>query len=72
MSIPVKLSSELVSSAKIAAETAVRSVPKQIEYWAKVGKIADENPNLPLALVKDILTAQAEINSGEFTEYQFG
>lgn len=71
MPMPVKLSDELINSAKITAAATERSVPKQIEYWAAIGKVAEENPDLPLSLVKDIWLAREEINNGEFTEYQF-
>ncbi len=72
MPMPVKLSDKLINAAKIMAATTERSVPKQIEYWAAIGKIAEENPDLPLSLVKDICLAREEINRGEFTAYQFG
>lgn len=53
----VNLSDELVESAKIHARAFSRSVPKQIEFWAKVGKAADENPDLPYEFIKDIFLA---------------
>ena len=49
-----------------------RTAPKQIEYWAQIGKIADENPDLTLGFVKDILTGMKEADSGDVSEYQFG
>jgi hypothetical protein len=36
------------------------SVPKQIEYWSKIGKIAQENPDLPFSLIREILIADQE------------
>lgn len=33
------------------------SVPKQIEYWSQIGKIAQENPNLPFSLDREITIA---------------
>ncbi|MES2307696.1 MAG: hypothetical protein V4507_02450 [Verrucomicrobiota bacterium] len=41
MGTTVKLSDELVSSAKRSGSVAKRSVPAQIEYWAKLGRIAE-------------------------------
>lgn len=46
-----------------------RSVPKQIEYWSQIGKIAAENPDLPYSVIRDILIADQEEPVGE---YQFG
>ena len=38
MGTPIKLSDELIEAAKQAAEKRFRSVPKQIEYWAHLGR----------------------------------
>ena len=32
----------------------------QIEFWAKVGKAALDNPDLPVDFVRDLLIARAE------------
>jgi hypothetical protein len=44
-------------------------VPKQIEYWSRIGKIAEENPDLPFAMIRDILIAEQEEAT---SEYRFG
>lgn len=69
MSVNVKLSESLVAEAKRYAQTQHRSVPKQIEYWSQIGKIAEENPDLPFTIIRDILIADQEEPTGE---YQFG
>lgn len=69
MSINVKLSESLVEQAKHYAVIQHRSVPKQIEYWSQLGKIAEENPDLPFSVIREILIADQEAPSGE---YQFG
>lgn len=69
MSINVKLSAALVDQARRYAAIEHRSVPKQIEYWSRIGKIAEENPDLPFAMIRDILIADQEEPAGE---YQFG
>ncbi len=38
MGVPIKISDELVEAAKEAAAKRFRSVPKQIEYWAHLGR----------------------------------
>ena len=69
MSINVKLSDSLVEQARAYGHIEHRSVPKQIEYWSQIGKIAAENPDLPFSVVRDILIADQEEPVGE---YQFG
>jgi hypothetical protein len=49
-----------------------RSVTGQIEHWAKIGKCAEENPDLTYRLIKDILIGIEELDQGESTEYSFG
>ena len=69
MSINVKLSEALVDQAKLYASVEHRSVPKQIEYWSQIGKIAVENPDLSFSTIQAILRADQEEPNGE---YQFG
>jgi hypothetical protein len=66
MSINVKLSEQLVNEAKSHAQVQHRSVPKQIEYWSRIGKIAEENPDLPFFMIRDILIADQEEPVGEY------
>lgn len=72
MSVALKLSDELVEMAKTHAAAAQRSVPKQIEYWARLGKAVDDNPELPLQFIKDTLLALQEEKAGQVSAYQFG
>lgn len=60
MATTIKLSDELVREARRYADVYSRSVPKQIEYWSRIGKIAEENPDLPYSFIKDILIALEE------------
>lgn len=69
MAINVKLSEKLVEQARLNGRAQHRSVPKQIEYWSQIGKIAEENPDLPFQMIRDILLSMQE----EATEeYRFG
>ncbi len=72
MSNAVKISEELLNSAKLYAKVQHRSVAKQIEYWAEIGKIAEDNPDLPLTFIQDILQGREEIKQGLSTPYIFG
>ncbi len=67
----VKLSDNLVSDAAAHGKVAHRTPPKQIEYWAKIGKVAEENPDLPLSFMLDILTSVRESDVNDVSEYQF-
>lgn len=69
MAIALKLSNELIDLAKPYAVAEHRSVPKQIEYWARLGKAAEDNPELPTHFIKDTLLAVAEADAKQFTEY---
>ena len=55
MAKAIKLSDELVTDAAIHGNAQHRSAPRQIEYWARIGKLADENPDLPLGFITLIL-----------------
>jgi len=72
MPMSVKLSDELVKQARQYGEVYQRSIPKQIEYWSRIGKILEENPDLPYSFVKDVLLAKKQLESGDVTPYEFG
>ncbi len=42
------------------------SVPKHIECWSRIGKIAEENPDLPFFMILKILIADQEAVVGEY------
>jgi hypothetical protein len=72
MPIAIKLSDLLIEDAKTYAQAMHRSVPKQIEYWARLGKVAEENPDLPINMLLDMLVSIEEVKAGNLNEYQFG
>ncbi|MBF0393046.1 MAG: hypothetical protein HQL38_10220 [Alphaproteobacteria bacterium] len=65
----VKLSESLVEQARPHGNVRHGSVPKQIEYWSRIGKVAEENPDLPFSMIRDILIARQE---QPVEEYRFG
>ncbi len=71
MSIAVRISDELVKEAKTLSKVENRSVTGQIEYWAKIGKIAEQNPTLSYELIKELLIGIEELDSKRGTEYKF-
>ena len=72
MSRAVKISDELVSEAEIYSKSFNRSISSQIEFWTKIGKISEENPDMSFNEIKDILIAKEEVRAGLVTEYTFG
>jgi hypothetical protein len=48
-----------------------RSVAGQIEHWAKIGRLAEENPDLTYEFIKNVLIAQQEADAGKLSIYVF-
>jgi len=69
MSVNVKLRKKLIDLAGQQGAVEGRSVPKQIEYWSQIGRIATENPDLPFSVIREILIADQEET---VDEYKFG
>ena len=72
MTTAVQISDKLLREAMLLSAVDNRSATDQIEHWAKIGKCAEENPNLTYDLIKEILVGIEELDQGEFSEYQFG
>lgn len=58
MGIPIRIDDEIYKDAKKVAKAECRSIPGQIEFWAKIGKCALDNPDLPIEFVKDLLISK--------------
>ena len=71
MAQSVRLSDNLVKKAKVVGVIMSRSGAGQIEHWAKIGKIAEENPELTYAFIRDCLMAKSEIDNGFIDDYTF-
>ena len=69
MAVSIRLDDNFVTHAKVYAEAECRSVPKQIEYWAKIGKIMIDNPDLSYQFVHESLLATEEMNRGLVKPY---
>ena len=67
----VQLSKEIMLEAVKYASVYTRSVSMQIEHWARIGKIAEENPDLPYAFIEDVLTGKAEADNNNVTPFEF-
>ena len=69
MAVNDKLSESLIEQAKNYGRVQHRSVPKQIGYWSQIGRMAEENPDPPFTMIRDIPLAQQE---AAIEEYRFG
>lgn len=72
MSTAIKISTKIANEAKITAKITRRSMAGQIEYWAGIGKIAEDNPDLSFLVIKDILLGREQLEAGLGTPYVFG
>jgi len=72
MSKTIRISDELIRNARLYSRVDNRSVTGQIEHWAKIGRCAEENPDLTYSLIKEILVGLEELDQGEYSEYKFG
>lgn len=72
MAQSVRINDELVKSAKTVATAEHRSLAGQVEYWASIGRAIEENPDLPFSMLRELLRAKAEADSGMVEEYTFG
>jgi hypothetical protein len=60
MSISIRINDEFYQQAKIQAKATLRTTPSQIEYWAKIGRAAIDNPDLPIDIIEKLLVAKNE------------
>jgi hypothetical protein len=72
MSVTVNLDKEFVSVARSYSAVESRSVSKQIEHWATIGRIVEENPDLTYHDVKEILLGYEDFKDGNVSEYHRG
>jgi len=71
MTTAVRVSDKLLREARLVSAVDNRSVTGQIEHWAKIGRCAEENPELTYGLIKDILIGIEELKQSECSEYEF-
>ena len=60
MSISIRIDDALYETAKARARAEMRSIPQQVGYWAKIGRAALDNPDLPIEFRRDTLLAMEE------------
>lgn len=63
----IKVDDKMYSNARVYAKAEHRTIASQITYWAELGKLAVENPDLPVSFIKDVLLAKSlQCNSEPF------
>ena len=72
MATAVRISETLLKDARKYSKVDHRSLTGQIEHWARIGKCAEENPDLTYKLIKEIFIGIEELNQGEKEEFTFG
>jgi hypothetical protein len=56
----IRIDQHLYEQAKADARTEHRSISGQIEFWARVGRAALDNPDLPVSFIAESLASMAE------------
>lgn len=72
MAIAVRISDALVKKARSRSKALNRSVSGQIEFWAKIGEIAEDNPDIPYSFLQDLMIGIEQVNEREIVPYKFG
>lgn len=63
VSTSIRINQALYEQAKQDASVEHRSIAGQIEFWARVGRAALDNPDLPVSFVAESLASLAEPRS---------
>lgn len=71
MTTTIRISDNIIHDARIFGKIYNRSVPKQIEFWSKLGKIAEENPEMTYDEIRALLFALEEKKVGDVDEFKF-
>lgn len=58
--VSMRIDESLISAARTAAKAEFRTVQGQVEFWAKVGRTALDNPDLPASFIAESLMSLAE------------
>ena len=58
--ISVRIARDLYDQARSDAVGEHRTIPGQIEYWARVGRAALDNPDLPVGFIVEALASLSE------------
>ena len=62
----------MVRVLKARAKASKRSLSEQIKYYAHLGIVAKDNPDLPMAFIEGVLEGLEESRAGLSVPYEFG
>jgi hypothetical protein len=71
MTSAIRLPPEIIEDARKNAQLSYRTIPKQIEYWYRLGKLAEENSDLPLEFIKGAMQGRLEMENGDTSPFEF-
>lgn len=58
--VSVRIDKGLYESAVAEAKAEYRTAPQQVNFWAKIGRNALANPDLPVEAIRDMLIAKEQ------------
>ncbi|MBE1302418.1 MAG: hypothetical protein GJ680_21210 [Alteromonadaceae bacterium] len=70
--VSVELDKELVEIARLKSKSLNQTISQQIEVWATVGQILEENPDLTYEFVKDAIRSNTQKSLGQLEPFSFG
>ena len=59
-STSIRIDQTLYEKARQEAQAEHRTIAGQVEYWAQIGRVALDNPDLPISFIAEILASMAE------------
>lgn len=59
-STSIRIDQTLYDQARAEAAAEHRTIAGQVEYWAKLGRAALDNPDLPVSFIAESLASMAE------------
>lgn len=63
MSMTIRVDEYIYDEARKTAKAECRTIAHQIEYWAKIGKAALDNPDLPIDFIRETLVSHEQDRS---------
>lgn len=58
--VSVRIDEELIQAARTTAKAEFRTVQGQLEFWARLGRAAMDNPDLPTSFIAESLMSMTE------------
>ena len=59
-STSIRIDQKLYEKARQEAQAEHRTIAGQVEYWAQIGRVALDNPDLPISFIAETLASMAE------------